>query len=727
MWKTFFIVLFILFYNSISIYAKEFKHNGTTFYISDKALENINKTNPNFIKLVLQTESMDDDERQYWFDILPSMTQSQIDRLDHILKTEKRKLEELEVKYQKDIKSLNKKHLHEWEVFQASKKITDTNTTNMILDKDTTYILYKANIFSKIQIVNIKNLTQNSISNNMIVNFQDFQVCNKKYQLVDYINFNIYVMHMIENINRYKKLYSMNTLNTAIHVYFLNLYKKSDLKTFEKYLKILKSHNIKFEDNEKELFEKKIKKYESVLNDLKVYSGDYSNAIMEIEEKINNKEFLYNMDLSILILLDRNTEVVKKFINYISKNPKMMIDEENKESTNRILLKLFIDKYKNDFTIDISILYNTLLSNIEKAEYYSEHHKTLTYTFLHKETYEMYQKYIKLQQSFSQKENSKVEGDLLETGLYLAFKYLNEKQFIRVYQILNEIIFLGKSDCSEIKYYTEHLLLPYLQKQVIVQSSKEYYPKNNATSTSFFELVRKSNSLKQTIQLSYEQFIDKYIKKPKKWAIIIGINNYKKNTGFKALPYAINDSQKMYDTLIKTFGFKKERIKLITNEKATKRYILSSLLNITKQAEKGDDILIFFSGHGDKDDKNAYIIPYDYDKEYAPYSAINIIDEISDKIDTKFRHTLLIFDSCYSGFAKKVIQSKKSKNQDETPNYILNMILNNGFVNILTAGEDEEVFMSQAWKNHSVFTYYLIQGNKLPRPKGYEVLLQFEA
>lgn len=74
---------------------------------------------PELIKLIIETESMDDDERQYWFDIMPSMTDAQVDRLYNILETEKKKLEELELKYQKEIKSLNEKHLIEWQEFQV--------------------------------------------------------------------------------------------------------------------------------------------------------------------------------------------------------------------------------------------------------------------------------------------------------------------------------------------------------------------------------------------------------------------------------------------------------------------------------------------------------------------------------------------------------------------------------------------------------------------------------
>lgn len=88
--------------------------NDKTFQISDE----IQAKFPELIDLIIATESMDDDERQYWFDIMPSMTDAQIDRLYDILETERRKLQELEVKYQKEIKALNEKHLIEWQEVQ---------------------------------------------------------------------------------------------------------------------------------------------------------------------------------------------------------------------------------------------------------------------------------------------------------------------------------------------------------------------------------------------------------------------------------------------------------------------------------------------------------------------------------------------------------------------------------------------------------------------------------
>ena len=92
-------------------------HKDKTFKINDETQARYKE----LVDLVLATESMDDEERQYWFDIMPSMTDAQIDRLYNILETEKQELSKLENRYQEEIKNLNEKHLIEWQEFQMKK------------------------------------------------------------------------------------------------------------------------------------------------------------------------------------------------------------------------------------------------------------------------------------------------------------------------------------------------------------------------------------------------------------------------------------------------------------------------------------------------------------------------------------------------------------------------------------------------------------------------------
>lgn len=113
----------------------ELKKDNKTFKVSDEVLAKYDE----LVKMILATESMDDDERQYWFDIMPSMTDVQVDRLYNILDTERKKLQELEVKYQEEIKDLNEKHLIEWQEFQmkdSKKKIAKAEAKQKTDDAD---------------------------------------------------------------------------------------------------------------------------------------------------------------------------------------------------------------------------------------------------------------------------------------------------------------------------------------------------------------------------------------------------------------------------------------------------------------------------------------------------------------------------------------------------------------------------------------------------------------
>lgn len=62
---------------------------------------------PVLMQLILHTESMTDDEREYWYQILPVMNDEQIDRLFKILDNEKKQLEKLDEKYNKQMKKIN--------------------------------------------------------------------------------------------------------------------------------------------------------------------------------------------------------------------------------------------------------------------------------------------------------------------------------------------------------------------------------------------------------------------------------------------------------------------------------------------------------------------------------------------------------------------------------------------------------------------------------------------
>lgn len=84
--------------------------------------ETVRAQYPDLIPLILETESMNDDERQYWFQILPIMTEEQVTKLKEILLNEKKQLADLDRQYETDMKKINTKHVSQWKAFEAAEK-----------------------------------------------------------------------------------------------------------------------------------------------------------------------------------------------------------------------------------------------------------------------------------------------------------------------------------------------------------------------------------------------------------------------------------------------------------------------------------------------------------------------------------------------------------------------------------------------------------------------------
>ncbi|EKD47983.1 MAG: tetratricopeptide TPR_3 [uncultured bacterium] len=91
--------------------------NATQFVIPDEVANKF----PDLVKLIKETESMTDAERNYWFQILPIMTEDQVVKLRGILMKEREQLAKLDNEYEKELKRINDKHAIEWKEFQTKK------------------------------------------------------------------------------------------------------------------------------------------------------------------------------------------------------------------------------------------------------------------------------------------------------------------------------------------------------------------------------------------------------------------------------------------------------------------------------------------------------------------------------------------------------------------------------------------------------------------------------
>ena len=143
--------------------------------------------------------------------------------------------------------------------------------------------------------------------------------------------------------------------------------------------------------------------------------------------------------------------------------------------------------------------------------------------------------------------------------------------------------------------------------------------------------------------------------------LAIGIDKYQ---NVKRLNNCTNDLEKILKILTTKYDFEEEDIIRLYDENATNENIFDSLETLFAKQNSGENLIIFFSGHGDFDEKLdlGYFIPYEaeiYKKNsYIPNTSIlNYIKAF------EYRHVVLISDSCFSGSIFSYSRKTKSSHE----------------------------------------------------------------
>lgn len=126
-------------------------------------------------------------------------------------------------------------------------------------------------------------------------------------------------------------------------------------------------------------------------------------------------------------------------------------------------------------------------------------------------------------------------------------------------------------------------------------------------------------------------------------ALVIGNDDY---AHLPALQTAVRDAREVARTLEERYGFE---VTLLTN---VDRYeLVTAVAELAGGASPGDNLLLYYAGHGDLDRRNetAYWQGVDAD----PFETTNWVStkyEVSTLLDDSLaRHVLVMADSCYSG------------------------------------------------------------------------------
>jgi len=197
-------------------------------------------------------------------------------------------------------------------------------------------------------------------------------------------------------------------------------------------------------------------------------------------------------------------------------------------------------------------------------------------------------------------------------------------------------------------------------------------------------------------------------------ALLVGINKYK--IPGADLNGCVNDVTNVRDILLKYFSFSVKEIRLVVDERATKKGIMKRLNWLAKNAKPGDRVLFHFSGHGSqirdrdgdelKDNLDEILCPHDMDWD-GTYIVDDELQEFFGSLPKGVNLEVLL-DCCHSGTGTREARGIEGLPQDLSfrPRFLTPP------ADILARVDDDDLEVKKLLKGGNPLNHVLFSGCK---------------
>lgn len=200
---------------------------------------------------------------------------------------------------------------------------------------------------------------------------------------------------------------------------------------------------------------------------------------------------------------------------------------------------------------------------------------------------------------------------------------------------------------------------------------------------------------------------------PRRVALVIGINRYDDET-LPDLRFADDDAQAMNEVLGTWDEGHFDQIVPLTG-RVSREAIWAAYDQVTRELQRDDVFLIYFSGHGTKVDRDGradlYLMPSDARLADVENTAISV-PELLTELDLLSTHRrVVVLDTCYSGTGRSRLSEETRKAMEGTkgagtpPTHVLEV---RRFEARLFAADVSQPAREDEALGHGVFTYHLL-------------------
>jgi hypothetical protein len=242
------------------------------------------------------------------------------------------------------------------------------------------------------------------------------------------------------------------------------------------------------------------------------------------------------------------------------------------------------------------------------------------------------------------------------------------------------------------------------QEALLLKTNYQSIAQTNQTKQKEFML---SNAL-------YDNALEEQIKKlrpvksnPKKWALIIGIQEYKNSDNISHAKRSALTYEKL---LVRAVGVPKSNITTLIDSDATAKAIEIAFKRLDRKMQKGDTLYFYYNGHGipvPTQQNEPYMLSSDGDAEFVQDDKFFALKNVYAKLsDSKASRIIAVVDSCFSGGSdgKSVLKGVAATRLKPR-----GVEFNKRKMVVLAAGKGSQYSNGYDEKGHRLFSYYVMK------------------
>lgn len=204
--------------------------------------------------------------------------------------------------------------------------------------------------------------------------------------------------------------------------------------------------------------------------------------------------------------------------------------------------------------------------------------------------------------------------------------------------------------------------------------------------------------------------------------LIIAVENYHDDKNISPVDYALNDAEQFLQSIIE-LGCRSENFEYLVGDRATKTAILQKIKQVSRNAQRGDTIILYYAGHGFYSSGKNLISSVDTFLNSLDSTTIEIEEVLSLLEKSQSKKIIGFLDCCHSGinFSTSERSPVREFSTDELKwqyNHAEHLI-------IFASCKDDEKSQGDIQRKHGVWSYFLIEALKGNVPEIYENKLLF--